>query len=162
ADVAEVDLPDLRRAEIADHLLGVLAGDLLAPLEPGAAAEADADVRAVRNLEGPLVPVEAAEDTPGDAGEDGDRRVLRMESRPHADLLGHRDDLLDEEGVVVPDFFLGELAAVRERLGPGLVDPPALLLGARQVEHPGRGPADKCAAAAPDAVAHVGICRVGD
>ena len=128
ADVAEVDLPDLRGAEVADHLLGVLAGELAAAFEPGAAAEADADVRAVGDLQGPLVAVEVAEDAARHAGEHGHRRVVGMDADPHAGLFGDRGHLLDEVGVVVPDLFLRELAAVGERLLPGLAVPDALLV----------------------------------
>src|SRR4051812_43718731 len=100
ADVAKVDLPDLLGAEVPDHLFRVLAGELSPPLEPGAAAQADPDVRAVGDLESPLVPLEVAEDAPRDAGEHRNGRVVRMDPNPDTTLLGNRDDLLDEVGVI--------------------------------------------------------------
>ena len=125
ADVAEVDLPDLLGAEVADHLFGILAGELLAALEPGAAAQADADVRAVGDLQRPLVAFEVAEDAARHAGQHGHRRIVGMDADAHARLFGDRRHLLDEVGVVLPDLFLGELAAVRERLLPDLAVPDA-------------------------------------
>src|SRR5215472_16602388 len=77
--VAEVDFPDLRGAEIADHLLGVLAGEGASTFEPGAAAQTDPDVRATGDLHGALVPFEIAEDAARYAGQDGNRRIVGMD-----------------------------------------------------------------------------------
>ena len=52
-----------------------------------------------------------------------------MNADPHAGLLRHRRHLLDEVGVVLPDLFLGELAAVRERSGEDLAVPVPARLG---------------------------------
>src|SRR5437763_14924937 len=155
ADVAEVDLPDLPGPEVADHLLRVLAREPPAALEPGPAAQADPDVRAVGDRQGTLVPVEGAEDAPRDAGEHRYRRVVRVDPDPDAGLLGDRRHPPDEVGVILPDLFRRELAPVGERLPPGPAAPDALLVRARQVELPGGGPPDLRAAAAPDPVAHV-------
>src|SRR5271166_315179 len=83
-----------------------------------------------------------------------------MNTDPHADLFCDRNDLLDEIGVMLPDLFLREDAAVRERLPPRLVHPGTSLVRACQVEFPGLGPSDFGAAAAPDSIAHMSIRRV--
>ena len=85
-----------------------------------------------------------------------------MNADAHAGLFGHRRHLLDEVGVVLPDLFLGEVAAVGKRLLPGLAVPNALFVGAGHIELAGRRAADVGASAAPDAVAHVGVGGVVD
>ncbi len=159
-DVAEVDLPDLLGAEVADHLFGVLARELAAAFEPGPAAQADADVRTVGDLQGSLVAVEVAEDATRDAGEHGHRRVIGMNPDPDAGPLRDRGDLLDEIGVVLPDLFLRVRAAVGERLLPGLAVPESLPVRARQVEFPGIRTPDRRVAAAPDPIAHMSVRRI--
>ena len=57
-----------------------------------------------------------------------------MNADAHAGLFGHRSHLPDEVGVVLPDFFFGEDAAVRERLGVGLAVPDTFAVGAGQIE----------------------------
>src|SRR5439155_12142126 len=99
-DVAEMNFPDLVGAEIANHLLRVLAGERLAAFEPRSAAEADSDVRAVRDLHRALIPVEVSEDAARHAGEHRHGRIVRMNADPNASLLRYRRHLLDEIGVV--------------------------------------------------------------
>src|SRR6187549_1229044 len=93
----------------------ILAGQLLAPLQPGAAAQADSDVRAVGDGHRPLVALVVAEDAPRHPGEHGHWRIVGMNADVHAGLFGDRDHLLDEVGVVLPDLLFRELPAVRER-----------------------------------------------
>src|SRR5262249_37770192 len=129
--------------------------------EPGAAAEADAHVGAVGDFQGALVAGEVAEDAARDAGKDGDGRVVGVDPDPDADLLGDRDHLADEIGIVLPDLILGEHAAVGERLLPALARPGSSLVRARQVEFACGGASYLGTAAGPDAVAHVGVgCEV--
>src|ERR1039458_419591 len=162
ADIAEVNLPDLVGAEVADHLLGILAGELLAALQPGAAAHADADIGTVGNFQRPFVAIEVAEDAARHAGQHGDRRIVGMDADAHARFVGNRRHLLDEVSEVLPDLFLGKYAPVGERLLPGLAVPYALLVGAGHVEFAAGGAADGGAPTAPDAVAHVGVGGVVD
>ena len=162
ADIAEVNLPDFLGAEVADHLFGILAGELLAALEPRAAAQADADIGAVGDFQRPLVAFEITEDASRHAGQYGDRRIVGMNADAHAGFLGDRRHLFDEVGVVLPDLFLGENAPVRQRLLPGLAVPGAALVGAGHVEFAARCAADGGAPAAPDAVAHVRVGGVVD
>jgi len=162
ADVAEVDLPDLPGAEVSDHLLRVLARESAAPLEPGPAAQADPDVRAVGDLQGAPVALEVAEDAARDAGQHRHRRVVGVDADPDSGLFRDGGHLLDEMGVVVPDLFFREDAAVRERLLPGLAAPEPLPVRARQVELPAVGSPGLRATAAPDPIAHVSVRRVAD
>src|SRR5262245_4663612 len=63
-DVAEVDLEQfLLAGEMADRLGHVLAGPL-ASLDPRPDTQADADVRAIGDLQGPHVAGEVAENAP--------------------------------------------------------------------------------------------------
>ena len=84
-----------------------------------------------------------------------------MNADADAQLFGHRHHLLDEVGVVLPQLFLGELAAVGQRRFEDLAGPVALGRfqpeGARR-----RAAAGRFALGTPDAVAHVGVGRVED
>src|SRR5205807_5435019 len=133
-----------------------------AAFQPRAAAQAYAHVRAVGDLHSAAVAIEVGENTARHAGQDGDRRIVRMNADTHAGLFGHRRHLLNEKRVVLPDFLLGELAAMGKRSFEGHAVPDALLVGAVEVELAGGGAADSGAAAAPDAVAHVGVGGVVD
>ena len=129
----------------------------LAALQPAAHAETDADVGAVGNLHRLLVALEVAEHTARNAAQGVDRRIVGVDADTHASLLGHRRNLADHVGVVVPQFFfavdapVGQLALV-DLAGPvphGIVDVErARVHAAAPFGPPGR----------PDAVGHV---RVG-
>src|SRR5262245_62482207 len=95
-DVAEMNFPDLLGAEIADHLLRILAGERLAAFEPSSAAEADSDVRTIRDLHRPLIPVEVPEDAARHAREHRHGRIVRMNADPTACFLRYGGHLLDE------------------------------------------------------------------
>src|SRR5439155_27107638 len=144
-------------ADRFDHVLAHLP----ATLHPGPAAEADADVGARGDLERPRVAVEVAEDRARDAGQLGHGRVVRVDSDPDAGLLGDGHDLADEIVVVLPELFLGELAAVTQRRLEHLAGP--VPLGRLQPERARRRAASgRLALGAPDAVPHVRVGRVVD
>ena len=90
---------------MADGFGDVLAG-ALAPFDPGADAEADADVRAVGDFKRLDLAIVVAEDAARDAGKFGHRRVIRVNSDSDTKLFGHWNNLLDEMRVVLPDLFL--------------------------------------------------------
>src|SRR5437667_9052457 len=84
-----------------------------------------------------------------------------MDSDPNAQFFRKRHDLLDEIRVVLPQLFLREPAAMSERAGKDFAAPMALWVfvhveGARQC-----AVARRLALAAPDAIAHVRVSRVG-
>src|ERR1022692_4651124 len=162
AHVAEMNLPDLPGAEIADHLLGVFLSQGFAALQPGPAAQADPHVRAAGNLQRALVAPEVAEDATRHARQHRHRRVVGVDADAYTVLLRHRRHLFDEVGEVLPDLFIAELAPVRQRLRPRFPIPHSGLIGAGHVELPRRGAAYHGATARPDAVAHVRIGRIVD
>ena len=160
-DVAEVDLEDPPAAEVLDGGEHVPPHQV-APLQPAADAEADADVGAVGDLHRLLVAVEAGEDAPRHAAEIGHRGVVGVDADEHPRLLGHGPDLPRPVLEVGPHLLLGELAAVGQGQ-PVAPAAPGAGLGAVQVEAAGRGAAaGGLALRAPDAVAHVGVGRVRD
>src|SRR5207342_1877147 len=162
ADIAEVNLPDLLRAKVADHLFGIFPGQLLATLEPRAAAQTDPDVRAVGDLHRTLVALEVAEDASRYTGEHRHGRIVRVDADVDAHFLGNGRNLFYEVGVVLPDLVLRELAAVRERTGEHLAVPVAARVRAVLIELAGRRSTDRAPAARPDAVPHVRVCGVAD
>src|SRR4029079_6724734 len=162
ADVAEMDLPDLPRAEISNHLLGILSRQLLAALEPGPATQADADVRAVSDLHRPLVALEVAKDASGNAGKHGHRRVVRMDADVSSAPLRYRRNLLDEVRVVLPDLVLAKHPSVGKRARKHLAIPIAARVRAVLVELARRRTPNRRPTTGPDTVAHVRIRRIGD
>ena len=117
-DVAKVDFPDLPSgAEVTKRLHHILAHE--GPtFEPGPAAQAHAHVGTVGNLESALVTLKVAENAAGHAGQHGHGRIIGMDADPDTLIFSHGSNLPDEIRVVVPDFLLGEMAAV----GKGLVE----------------------------------------
>src|SRR5262249_55200346 len=146
--------------EFADRGENVAAGRF-PTLHPRAAAQAHADIGAVRDLERLHVAVKCAEDMTRDAAEFRNRRVIGMDADSGTLLFGGRNHLLDEVGVVFPQLLLREAAAMRQRSFEYLVGPVSLrgLLTER---------ARRCSATrsfplrAPDTVAHVSVGRVVD
>src|SRR5262249_18729216 len=89
------------------------------------------------------------------------RRIIGVNTDPYAKLFGHGRHPLDKEGVVIPQLFLGKLAAVSQRRLEGLAIPRAR--GGLLAEGAGsRAPARRFPLRAPDAVSHVGVSRVKD
>src|SRR4029077_2240572 len=162
-NVTEVDLEKLLpAAEIPDHFDRFGSGHFAA-FQPASAAQADTDVGAVGDLDCAFVALEVGEDAARHAGEHRLRRVIRMNADADARLLGHRDDLLDEVGVVLPDLFLAVDAPVGERTLEGLASPVAFRVGAGEVQGGAGVPARQdLATAAPDPVPHVSVSRVGN
>ena len=107
------------------------------------------------------VAVEVAEDAARHAAQLRHRRIVRVNPDPYPKLFGHGRHPLDEEGVVIPQLFLGELAAVSQRRLEGLAIPRAL--GGLEAEGAGsRTAARRFPLRAPDAVSHVRVGRVKD
>ena len=77
-------------------------------------------------------------------------------------LFRHGGHLFDEVRVILPDFFLGELAPMGERSGKDLAVPVTARLRAVLIELASRRPTDHGPAARPDAVPHVRIGGVAD
>ena len=120
-----MDLPELiHLGEFASGVEDVLAG-VCAAFHPSPAAEADADVGAVGDLEGLHVTVERAEHVTRHAAEFRHRRVIGVDADPSAGLFGDGNDLLDEIFPVVPELFFRELATVREGPFEYFADPVA-------------------------------------
>ena len=67
------------------------------------------------HFERPLVSFEAAEDAAGNATEHRHGWIVGMDSDIDPLLLGHRDYLLDEVLVVIPDLFFSVDPPVRQR-----------------------------------------------
>src|SRR6202041_2181357 len=162
AYVAEMNLPDFLRAEVANHLFGVFAGKLAAALKPRAATQADAHVGAVRDLHGAAVAVEVGENAARHSGQNWHWRIVGMDSDTHSRLLRNRRHLPDEIRVVRPDLFPGEFAAVGERLLENRAVPDALFIRTRHVELAALGAANRRPSAAPDSIAHMSIRGIVD
>src|ERR1700733_8573298 len=149
ADIAEMDLPDLFRTEIADHLRRVFMHERRAAFVPASATKTDADVGAVGNLHGSLIAFEIGEDAAWNPCQYGLRWIIRVDADADAVLFGDRRKLLDEIGVVLPDLFFRELAAVGERLVELLISPNAHLVGTGHIKFSGGGAPDGGSAAIP-------------
>src|SRR5439155_21731315 len=132
-----------------------------AAFRPGATTGTDAEVRTVGNFQGTRVAVEVAEDAARHTAQLRHRRIIRVNTDPYTKLFGHGRHTLDKEGVVIPQLFLGELAAVSQRRVEGLAIPRAL--GGLQAEGASsRAAARRFPLRAPDAVSHVRVGRVRD
>src|ERR1700733_11206015 len=116
ADIAEMDLPDLFRAEIADHLRRVLMHERRATLVPASATETDTDVGTVGDLHGSFIAFEIGEDTAWNPGQYGLRWIIGVDSYAHAVFFRHRRNLLDEVCVVLPNLFFRKYAPMGKRL----------------------------------------------
>src|SRR5262249_50753073 len=124
-------------------------------------AETDPDVRPVGDFQGTRVALEVAEDAARYAAQLWHRRIIRVNTDPYTKLFGHGHHTLDKVGVVIPQLFLGERAAVRQRRLEGRAIPRAL--GGLQAEGAGsRAAARRFPLRAPDAVSHVRVGRVKD
>src|ERR1700691_3957976 len=162
ADIAEMDLPDLLRAEITDHLRRVFMHERRAAFVPASATQTDADVGTVGNLHRSLIAFEIGEDAAWNPCQYGLWWIIRVDSDADAVFFSDWRNLLDEVGVVLPDLFFRKHAAVGERLIELLISPNAHLIGAGHIKFSGGGAADGGSAAAPNAVAHVSIGGVVD
>src|SRR4051794_9699705 len=80
-----------------------------------------------------------------------------MNPDANAHFLRYRRHLLDEMRVVLPDLFLREDPAMRQRLTPLLAIPDPDLVRAAQIEFACRRAPDLSTAAVPDAVAHMRV-----
>src|SRR2546422_5410004 len=161
-DIAEMNFPNLIGAEVADHLLRILARELAAAFEPRSTAKANPHVGTMGNFKSSFVAFKVAENTPRNARERRHRRIVRMDADPYALLFSYRSHPLDEIRVVFPNLLWREYPAVREWLVKELSDPRPLLVRARHIEFSCGRPPDFRSTAAPDAVAHVSIRRVVD
>src|SRR5262249_12857493 len=135
---------------------------ILAAFGPCPAAQAYADVRTVRDLEGAHVAVVIAENAARHATQFRHRRIVGMNADADALLLCYRNHLLDEVGVVLPEFFFGEFAPVRQRRLEHFAGP--ITLGVGLVKGARRGAATRGLGPrrTPDAIAHVGVGGVGN
>src|SRR5262249_23073204 len=125
------------------------------------AAEADADVGAVRDLERALIPREVAEDAPRDAAQLGHRRVVGGDADAGPQLLRDPRRPPDEVRVVLPQLLGADPPPVRERPLEALARP-VPLPGLEAEGTGGRAAARGLPRRAPDPVPHVRVRGVAD
>src|SRR5438477_10052527 len=95
ADIAEMDFPKLiHLRESARGFEDVLA-HVFAAFHPRPRAKADADVRAVGNLQRAHVAVKISENATRHAAKLSHGRIVRMNANAHADFLRDGHDLVD-------------------------------------------------------------------
>src|SRR5580698_9169503 len=162
AYVAEMDLPDFLRTEIANHLRRVLMHESRAAFVPASATETDADVGAVGDLHRSFIAFEVGKDAAWNSSQYGLRGIIRVNSNADTVLFRYWCNLFDEVGVVLPNLILGKHAPVGKRLIELLISPNTHLVGTCHIKLSGGGAADGGSAATPDAVAHVGVGGVVD
>ena len=160
--VAEMDFEELIvGGEMFDSIDHTVAHANFAPFQPAANAKADANVGAVGNFHCFLVTSKVAEHTAWNTAQRIDGRIVGVDADKDAGILGHRRNLADHVGVVVPQFFFTVGTPVGEFAGEGHVTPTPD--GVFDVKHPRvHTAATGGAPGRPDAVAHVGIGVVHD
>src|SRR6266478_8304883 len=126
ANVAEMYFPKLAHLGESPRRFQDVLAHTAAAFHPGATTETDADVRTVGDFQGARVAVEVTEDAARHTAQLRHRRIIRVNTDPYPKLFGHGHHTLAKEGVVIPQLFLGELAAVRQRRLEGLAIPRAL------------------------------------